>query len=117
MDCGPNGISSVKVSKCMFALKEIIGTLYCYERDIMLSRKSDTQADIIEAFNSTSRYLDDIFNTFLDTLFPFINPKEVCLNETNESNVSAPFLDADLPYVIASSPPICMTNEMISISI
>ena len=73
--------------------------LYCYERDFMLSLKSDTQADIIEAFNNTSRYLDDIFNIdnpFFDTLFPFIYPKELCLNKTNESNISAPFLDLDL---------------------
>ena len=34
--------------------------LYCYERDFMLNMKSDIQADIIEAFNNTSRYLDDI---------------------------------------------------------
>jgi len=52
--------------------------LYCYERDFMLSLKSDTQSDIIEACNNTSRYLDDIFdidNPFFDTLFPFIYPK------------------------------------------
>jgi len=36
--------------------------LYCYERDIMLNLKSDTQSDIIKAFNNTSRYFDDIFN-------------------------------------------------------
>ena len=30
--------------------------LYCYERDFILSLKSDTQSDIIEAFNNTSRY-------------------------------------------------------------
>ena len=36
--------------------------LYCYERYFMLSLKPDTQSDIIEAFNNTSRYLDDIFN-------------------------------------------------------
>ena len=35
--------------------------LYSYERDFMLSLKSDTQADIIEAFYNTSRYLDIYF--------------------------------------------------------
>ena len=30
--------------------------LFCYERDFMVS-----QAEIIKAFNSTSRYLDDLF--------------------------------------------------------
>ena len=29
--------------------------LFCYERDFMLSLSEDTQSDVIEAFNSTSR--------------------------------------------------------------
>ena len=33
--------------------------LVCYERDFMLSLSDNIQTDIIEAFNSTSRYLDD----------------------------------------------------------
>ena len=36
--------------------------LLCYERDFMLSLSDNNQADIIEAFNSTSRYLDDLLN-------------------------------------------------------
>ena len=32
--------------------------LFCYERDFMLSLSDNRQTDIIEAFNSTSRYLD-----------------------------------------------------------
>ena len=73
--------------------------LYCYERDFMLSLKPDTQADVIDAFNNSSRYLDDIFNIdnpFFDTMFSLIYPKELRLNKTNESNISAPFLDLDL---------------------
>ena len=35
--------------------------LYCYERDFMDSLNHGNQADVIEAFNSTSRYLDDLF--------------------------------------------------------
>ena len=31
-----------------------------YERDFMLSLSDNNQANIIEAFNSTSRYLDDL---------------------------------------------------------
>ena len=34
--------------------------LFCYERDFMLSLSDDKQAGIIDAFNTTSRYLDDI---------------------------------------------------------
>ena len=30
--------------------------LFCYERDSIFSLSDDNQADIIEAFNSTSRY-------------------------------------------------------------
>ena len=37
--------------------------LFCYERDFMKSLSRENQADIIEAFNSTSRYLDDLLNT------------------------------------------------------
>ena len=36
--------------------------LYCYERDPMDSLNYGNQADVIEAFNSTSRYLDDLLN-------------------------------------------------------
>ena len=38
--------------------------LYCYERDFMDSLNHDNQADVIEAFNSTSRYLDDLLNIY-----------------------------------------------------
>ena len=34
--------------------------LFCYERDFMLSLSEDNQSDVIEAFNSTSRYLEDL---------------------------------------------------------
>ena len=36
--------------------------LYCYERDFMDFLNHDNQADVIEAFNSTCRYLDDLLN-------------------------------------------------------
>ena len=34
----------------------------CYERDFMLSLSDNNQTDIIEAFNSISRYLEDLLN-------------------------------------------------------
>ena len=40
----------------------------CYERDFMMSHSDDKQADIIDAFNTTSRYLDDINNIYFDDL-------------------------------------------------
>ena len=33
--------------------------LFCYMRDFMLCLSDNNQTDIIEAFNPTSRYLDD----------------------------------------------------------
>ena len=36
--------------------------LFCYERDFMLSLSDSDKADVIEAFNSTSRYLDNLLN-------------------------------------------------------
>ena len=41
--------------------------LFCYERDFMLSLFDNNQGDFIEAFNSTSRYLDDLLN--IDNLY------------------------------------------------
>ena len=36
--------------------------LFCYERDFMLSLSENNQTNIIEAFNSTSRYSDDLLS-------------------------------------------------------
>ena len=36
--------------------------LFCYEMDFMMSLSDDKQADNVDAFNNTSRYLDDILN-------------------------------------------------------
>ena len=33
---------------------------FCYERDFMISLSDDKQADIIDAYNTSSRYLKDI---------------------------------------------------------
>ena len=42
--------------------------LFCYERDLMMSLSDAKQADVIDAFNTTSRYLDDILNMFILTI-------------------------------------------------
>ena len=36
--------------------------LFSYERDFILSLSDNNQADVVEAFDSTSRYLDDLLN-------------------------------------------------------
>ena len=73
--------------------------LFCYERYFMTSLSGDNQADIIEAFNSTSRYLDDflnIDNPYFEGMVNQINPPELQLNKTNTSDTEAPFLDLRL---------------------
>ena len=65
----------------------------------MLSLDRENQANVISAFNDTSRYLDDIFNMdnpYFDSMFSSIYPKELKLNKANASDTSAPFLDLDL---------------------
>ena len=36
--------------------------LFCNERDFVVSLSDDKQADVIDAFNTTSRHLGDILN-------------------------------------------------------
>ena len=42
--------------------------LFCYERDFIMSLSDDKQADVIDAFNTSSRYLDDILNTCINNV-------------------------------------------------
>ena len=68
--------------------------LFCYERDFMTSLSDAKQAEIIEAFKSTSRYLDDLLNIdnpYLEGMVSRIYPPELQLNKTNTSDTEAPF--------------------------
>ena len=68
--------------------------LFCYERDFMTSL-----SDIIEAFKSTSRYLDDLLNIdnpYFEGMVNRIYPPELQLNKANTSDTEAPFLDLHL---------------------
>ena len=60
--------------------------LFCYERDFMMSLSDDKQADVINAFNTTTRYLDDILNinnVYFDNMVSQIYPLELQLNKAN----------------------------------
>ena len=73
--------------------------LFCYERDFMLSLSDNNQADIIEAFSSTSRYVDDLLNIdnpYFEQMVGQIYPTELQLNKANSSDTEAPFLDLEL---------------------
>ena len=74
--------------------------LICYERDFMTSLSGDNQADIIEALNATSRYLDNLLNIdnpYFEGKVNQIYPPELQLNKPNTSDTEAPFLDFHLP--------------------
>ena len=66
--------------------------LFCYERDFMLSLSEDNQSGVIEAFNSTFRYLDDLFDSMVNRIYP----SELQLNKANVSDAEASFLDLHL---------------------
>ena len=72
--------------------------LFCYERDFMMSLSDDKQADVIDAFNTTFRYLDDlnIENVYFDNMVCQIYPSELQLNKGNTSDTEAAFLDLHL---------------------
>ena len=84
--------------------------LFCYERDFMMSLSDDKQADIIEAFNITSRYLDDIFNinnVHFENMICQIYHSELQLNKAYTSDTEASFLDLHLS----------MSNDIVSAKI
>ena len=73
--------------------------LFCYERDFMLSLSDNNQTDVNEAFNSTSRYLDDLLNidhSYFEQMLSQIDPIELQLNKANSFDTEASFLDLDL---------------------
>ena len=68
--------------------------LFRYERDFMMSLFYCKQADVIDAFNTTSRYLDDILNidnVYFDKMVSHIYPSELKLNKANTSDTEAAF--------------------------
>ena len=63
--------------------------LYCYERDFIVSLNHDNQVDVIEAFNSTSRYLDDLLNIdnpYFEGMVNKIYPPELQLHKANTTD-------------------------------
>ena len=65
----------------------------------MMSISGDKQADVIDEFNTTSRYLDDILNinkVNVANMVSHIYPSELQLNKVNTSDTEAAFLDLHL---------------------
>ena len=60
----------------------------------MLSLSDNNQADVVEAVNSTSRYLDDLLNIdnpYFAQIISQIYPTELQLNKANPSDTEASF--------------------------
>ena len=61
----------------------------------MLSLSDSNQTDIIEAFNSTSRYLDDLVlnidNPYFEQMVGLIYPTDLQLNKANSSDLKLHF--------------------------
>ena len=73
--------------------------LFSYERDFMKSLSLENQADIIEDFKFTSRYLGDLLNIdniYFEQMVNRINPVELQINRSNTSDTEVPFLDLNL---------------------
>ena len=73
--------------------------IFCYKRDFMTSLSDFKQAEIIEAFKSTSRYLDyllNIDNPYFEGMANRIYPPELQLNKANTSDTETQFLDLHL---------------------
>ena len=65
----------------------------------MMSLSDDKQADIIEAFNTTSRYLDEILKInkiCFDIIIRKICPAELQLNNANAFDTESSYLDLHL---------------------
>ena len=61
----------------------------------------DKQAKIIDAFNTTPRYLDDILNikhVYFDNMVSQIYTSELQLNKANTSDTEAAFLHLHLSF-------------------
>ena len=74
-------------------MKEILWPLFSHNKE----------AEIIQASNSTSKYLDDLLNidnSYFDGMVGRIYPPELQLNNANASDTEAPFLDFKRIYFI-----------------
>ena len=65
----------------------------------MMSLSDDKKADVIGAFNTTSRYLDDIINinyVYFDNFESHTYPSELHFHKANTSDAEAECLDLHL---------------------
>ena len=76
--------------------------LYCYERDFMSDLQKSKRFDLIDMFNDTSRYLDDIFTIDypeFEKHIPDIYPAELQLIKANTSDKETSFFDLNIKVI------------------
>ena len=69
--------------------------LFCYKTGFILSLSDANQSEVVEAFSSTSRYLDDLLSiddNVFDSMVNHIYPSELQLNKAYVSDTEASFL-------------------------
>ena len=89
----------VGIPKGLIVLLLLQICFYFVMRETLLSLSDNNQTDIIEAFNSTSRYLNDLHNIdnpYFKQMVGQIYPTELQLNKANPSDTEAPFWDLNL---------------------
>ena len=70
--------------------------LFCCEKGFMKSLTKENWYDLIDAFNSTSGYLDDLLyidNIHFEHMVHRVYPAELQLNKANASDTEAAILD------------------------
>ena len=88
----------VSISMCTDCAPLVTDLIWiCYEKDFMLYLSDSNRADVVKAFNSTSRYLDDLLNIdnpYFEQMVIKIYPTKLQLhvNKTNSFDAEAPFL-------------------------
>ena len=87
-------------TNCAPLISDLI--LYCYERDFMSNLQKSKRFDLIDKFNDTSRYLDEIFtidNPDFAEHIPDIYRRELQLNKANTSDKETSFSDLNIKVV------------------
>ena len=71
--------------------------LYCYKSQFMAKlHKNPSKTDLIDKFNNTYRYLDDIFSVNNSDFYKYTSenyPKKLTLNKANNNSIKCQFLD------------------------
>ena len=73
--------------------------LFCYEKDFMMSLSDDKRAYIIDTFNTTSIYLDDILNIHNNYFYYMVSQiysAGLQLHNAINSDTKTTFLDLHL---------------------